>query len=201
MNEKYKSFYNEDFNQKSMGFFSIFFDEARDWAQTKFWLLRIILWGYFIFVFINHLMDPQYQSLFKPLNLGIHELGHFLTRPLGMFISISGGSFLQCLVPVISFFMFLRQKDFFALSVAFCWLSTNLFDVATYIADARKTELVLVTPFGGSEVIHDWNYLLEKLGMLELDGTFAFITRIEASISMVLGLGFGAWLLWHMIKK
>ena len=33
--------------------------------------------------------------------------------------------------------MFWKQRDLFAIAVAFAWLGTNLFEVATYAADAR----------------------------------------------------------------
>lgn len=160
----------------------------------------MLLWLYFAYVFFNHLRNPFYQSWFKPINLGIHELGHILFSLFGQFLAIAGGSIVQLLVPLISFFIFYRQRDFFAISVSAMWLSTNLFDVSTYMADARGMELPLVSPFGVGNVIHDWNFLLERMGLLKLDYFLAGTIKAFAVISMVAGLSFAGWLLLKMSK-
>jgi hypothetical protein len=178
-----------------------FLVEASYWAGGKFGPLRSILWLSFLYVLLCHLGDPMYQSLFKPLNLGIHELGHLIFTPLGKFMMMAGGTIAQCLVPMISFFMFYKQRDFFAISVSFCWMGTNLFSIAVYMADARKMEIPLVTPFGGAEVIHDWNYLLGKLGLLHADATLGGFVEAFAVLNMLIGLAFGAWLILKMYKK
>jgi hypothetical protein len=69
------------------------------------------------------------------------------------------------------------------------------------MADARKMALPLVTPFGGEEIIHDWNYLLGKLGLLHLDTVLGGFVRVFAVLNMVIGLAFGAWLILKMFKK
>jgi len=181
--------------------FESFFHEASVWAEDKFAPLRLILWLVLLYVLLRHLGDPMYQSIFKPLNLGIHELGHLIFSPLGQFLAVAGGTIAQCLVPLISFFMFYRQRDFFAITVSFCWMGTNLFSVAVYMADARKMVLPLVTPFGGEEIIHDWNYLLGKLGLLHSDTVLGELVRLSAILNMVIGLIFGAWLILKMFKK
>jgi len=178
-----------------------FFHEASVWAEDKFAPLRLILWLFLLYVLLRHLGDPMYQSIFKPLNLGIHELGHLIFSPFGQFLTVAGGTIAQCLVPLISFFMFYRQKDYFAFTVSFCWMGTNLFSVAGYMADARAMALPLVTPFGGEEIIHDWNYLLGKLGLLHSNTVLGGFVRLLAILNMVIGLTFGAWLLLKMFKK
>jgi hypothetical protein len=181
--------------------FRSFFLEASEWAEDKFGPLRLILWLYLLYILLSHLGDPMYQSIFKPLNLGIHELGHLIFIPFGKFLVVAGGTIAQCLVPLISFFMFYKQRDFFAICVSFCWMGTNLFSIAVYMADARKMVLPLVTPFGGEEIIHDWNYLLGKLGLLHSDTVLGGCVRVLAILNMVIGLVFGAWLILKMFKK
>jgi uncharacterized membrane protein YgdD (TMEM256/DUF423 family) len=178
-----------------------FLVEASEWAEDKFAPLRLILWLFLFYIFLRHLGDPMYQSIFKPLNLGIHELGHLVFSPLGQFLMVAGGTIAQLLVPLISFFMFYRQRDYFAFTVSFCWMGTNLFSVAGYMADARKMALPLVTPFGGEEIIHDWNYLLGKMGLLNSDTVLGGFVRLLAILNMVIGLVFGAWLILKMFKK
>lgn len=182
-------------------FFQESIEEAKEWTRGRYWHWRLILWGYMVYIFLYSLINPMYQSWFKPLNLGIHELGHVIFSPFGQFIMITGGTFLQCLIPLISFLMFYRQRDYFAISISFCWLATNFFDVAIYIADARKMELPMISPFRGDNIIHDWNYLLTQLGLLQMNIGIAFLIKMLAVFSMLTGLILGGWLLFRMKKK
>lgn len=179
-----------------------FIEEAGEWAAGRMWYIRAILWAYFAYVFIRHLADPLYHCLFGGINLGIHELGHLVFRPLGEFISITGGTFWELAVPLISFCIFYRQRDFFALFVSAGWLSTALFDVATYAGDARAMELPLVSPFGsGEDILHDWNHMLGATGLLGADHTLAFLFRLLAAAFMLGGLVWGGWLLRTMMRR
>lgn len=174
-------------------------DDAAEWCRGRWWFVRAPILVWFGSILVRHWSDPDYQSLWKALNLGIHELGHIVFRPFGMFVSIAGGSLLQCLAPVIAIPMFFRQRDYFAIMVCLGWLSTNFFDVAVYAGDARAQALPLVS-VGGGEVYHDWNYLLGHLGMLGMDATVALVFRIAATASMGTCLAGGAWLMWEMAR-
>jgi hypothetical protein len=114
-------------------------------------------------------------------------------------MGILGGSLLQVVAPVVGGFMFLRQRDYFAIAVAFAWLGTSLFDVATYMADARTLSLDLVSPLGG-DPIHDWEFLFGRMGLLVHDRTIAFLTRVAATLSMVVALAGGGWLVREMAR-
>lgn len=172
------------------------------WCQGRYWLPRLLLLLWMGQICISSLQDPMYQSIFKGLDLGIHEMGHMVFNPFGEFLSIAGGSLLQCLVPLASMVMFFRQRDYFAIAFAWGWLAINLFDVATYAADARAMELPLVSPFaGGEEPIHDWNYLLSHMHLLNLDTAIATLMRTCATFSMLLCFTLGGWLLWQMATK
>ncbi|MDY0296351.1 MAG: hypothetical protein RB296_03450 [Acidobacteriota bacterium] len=195
MPEEKRSFYRRE--HKPCG---PVFLEAREWSAGRMWLPRLLLLFYMTWVFFQSLRDPLYQSIFKALNLGIHELGHLVTTPLGQFISIASGSLFQCLAPVVGFFMFLRQRDWFALGVAVWWLGTNLHDVAAYAGDARSLSLTLVTPFGGGEVIHDWHYLFSRTGLLEHDQAIAALLRLGGFLAMLAGIAWGAVTVFWMIR-
>jgi hypothetical protein len=179
-----------------MEFFLIIKHEAKEWSRGRIWWLRLPLLLFFVYILFHHLKDPEYKSIIGPLNLGIHELGHVIFGLFGMFIGILGGSLLQCLAPVLAVFNFYRQKDFFAIALCSGWLSTNIFEVATYVADARSMKLPLVgfTP----DPIHDWNYLLRKLNLLQHDQHIAALLRISAVIFMLTCFISGAWILWQM---
>jgi hypothetical protein len=177
-----------------------FFDEAREWCRGRNPWVRLPLLLWFVWIAVHHLRDPEYQSLFKGINLGIHELGHVVFTPLGEMMHMAGGTILQCLVPVIGWFMFLRQRDFFGISFAFGWMGTNCFDVAVYVADARSLNLPLYSISGGDS-IHDWNYLLGEFGLLQWDDRIAMFLRATGYLMFGVCLVFGGWILWRMMRK
>jgi len=167
-------------------------------CDGRWWHVRIPVLAFLAWVWIRHAQDPRYQSVFKGLNLGIHELGHYVFGPFGDIPGVLGGSVLQCLVPLIAAAMFVRQRDGFAVCFAFGWLGTNLFEVATYAGDAVKMSLPLVTP-GGGHPIHDWNYFLGNYGWLRHTDAVAAWHRAAAHASMVVSLGGGTWVVSRMM--
>lgn len=175
--------------------------EAVDWCRGKRWLVRLPFLVWFVYVLVRHISDPMYSSVLGPLNLGIHELGHLIFSFLGQTFAVAAGTLFQLFVPVFAVFNFYRQSDFFAIALSFGWLSTNFFSVATYVADARRLELPLVTPFGGDDVVHDWEFLLSKMNILQYDTVLAGILRTAAVISMLVCFIAGAWLLWQMYRN
>lgn len=176
--------------------------EVRAWCSGRIGYWRAPLVLYLAYVGVRHLLDPEYSSLFGGINLGIHELGHLLFMWAPQFVTVFGGTFLQCAAPVIAAALFLRQPDYFAVPVCGAWLSTNLYNVATYMADARSLALPLVTvgPEGG-DVEHDWNYLLDAMGILSWDTTLAALTRVLAFLLMWSSLALAAWMLWVMAAR
>jgi hypothetical protein len=172
--------------------------EIDDWCAGRWWHVRIPVLAFLAYVWVRHAQDPRHQSVFKGLNLGIHELGHYLFGPLGDIPGVLGGSVLQCLVPLIAAAMFVRQRDWFAVCFAFGWLGTNLFEVATYAGDAVAKSLPLVTP-GGGEPIHDWNYILGHFGWLRHTEAVAAWHRAAAHASMAASMAGGSAILLRMM--
>ena len=170
------------------------------WCTGRFWPGRAALVLWFVWIGYHHLADDRYNSLFGMLNLGIHELGHMVFRPLGEFMHIAGGTILQLLVPIISVFMFRRQRDYFALSLSGAWMSTNLYNVATYMADARARVLPLVTP-GGGYAKHDWYHLFYRMGLLPYDTKIAAGVRVIAFVIMWGSIAAGAWMCYLMATR
>ncbi|MBY0546537.1 MAG: hypothetical protein K2W95_04555 [Candidatus Obscuribacterales bacterium] len=180
-------------------------NDMLDWCQGRSALVRLPLLLLFGYVLIQHLQDPLYSDFFKPLNLTIHELGHYVFAPSGQFMHIAGGSLFQCLIPLaVGIPMFFRQRDYFAIAIAFGWFSTNLFDVATYAADARSQELPLVSPGmagNAEEIIHDWHWLLETTNLLPYDHNIAQFLRFLAFCSTLVCLLMGGALCFIMFKS
>lgn len=176
-----------------------------DWCRQRSGIPRVLplLWLGAILVYLWQ--DPpqrglfDWPNLFSGINLGIHELGHVVFAPLGMFLGILGGSLVQCLAPVAGMVSLYRQSDYFGLTICGGWLATNLFGVGTYMADAQARLLPLVSPFSGHP-LHDWNYLFGRLDWLDACEEIGLLTKCLATLVMALSIGSGSWLVWKMFR-
>lgn len=174
-----------------------FLDDARQSSAGKLWQPRLVLLVLCAWIFIRHLNDPLYGGIVKGLNLAIHEIGHVFFGFFGEFISIMGGTLLQLAAPMVGLWMFYRQRDYFAIGVALCWLGTNFFDVAAYASDARAGDLPLVS-IGGGDPQHDWFIMLAETNLLNHDILIGDIIRLAGIISFAVGIGFGGWVIQQM---
>lgn len=110
------------------------------------------------------------QSFLHLPNLVFHEAGHVIFSPFGRFMTVLGGSLLQCLIPLVAAISFIRQEQPFSASICGWWAGQNLIDLAPYIADARALRMVLLGGRTGAEVEgHDWEFILTQLGVTHLD--------------------------------
>ena len=171
-------------------------DDALAWCVGRSWVWRAALLAYLVWVGVHHLRDPFYSSLFGGITLGIHELGHLLLSWAGEFLGVAGGSFAQVVAPAAAGWLLYRQRDFFGVAIAGAWEAFSLWNLATYIGDARATELPLVGFV--ADPIHDWNWLLSKLGILTWDHGLAALTRLLAFSIWIASLVLGFWLCWNM---
>ena len=177
-----------------------FINEVKNWCSGKQWWWRALLLIWFLFVFIDYLINPKPTNIFCPFNLCIHEMGHLIFAWSGEFLHVAGGTITQLAFPFLGMWNFYRQKDFFAMALCFGWLSTNLFNVSVYMADARSMRLDLVS-IGGrvyDHSFHDWHVLFGRMGILPFDHLIAGFVWFLAIASMLMCFGAGAWLLWHM---
>jgi len=167
-----------------------------DWRPTP--RIALAAWLVFYLAFLYQaargtglllLMD----GVFVP----IHEGGHLLFRFFGEFINVAGGTFLQLFVPFALAMYFFFQRH--AQGVAFClfFFFEQFLPVATYMADARAQDLPLLTVGDAEYVIHDWNYLFGKLGLLEHDIQIAGAVRFIGWVGM---LGVVVWLVWRALN-
>ena len=166
-------------------------DDADRW--TRFgpcWRLLLLLWlgwtGW------HYLTDPDYWSIFSGIIFGSHEFGHLFFAFMGHFMGVAGGSLMQLLVPIGTGGLLLARRDYFGASVAGCWLSFSLSNLAVYVGDAVAQELPLVSfsPDGGE---HDWFYLLDHFNALGYDLRLALIIRRIALLVLAVSFLSGAW--------
>lgn len=119
------------------------------------------------------LRHPERYRFLDGVDLLIHEAGHVVFAPFGEFVSFLGGTLFQLLIPLAFLASFLRRGQPYAAAVMLWWVAQNLGNISVYIRDARTQLLPLV---GGG--VHDWGYLLGRLGLLAHDGAIADAVRL-----------------------
>ena len=172
-------------------------EEFATWARGRRWWTRVPLVALAAWQLLQWFDDPDRWTIFFGLNLGIHEAGHLLTQPFGTFICALAGSAFQCAAPLAAALVFLRQRDFFAITLCLTWWASNLFHVAWYLADASTMAIPLLS-VGGGDVYHDWNTLLDMMGLLGSEGFLSDCLRLVAYACAMGGVVGGAWTLRQM---
>lgn len=137
--------------------------------------------------FMSIAWDPMQGSFLDYIDLPIHEFGHLLFRILGEFMGVAGGSLFQLLLPAVFVGYFLWQKSYYSAAVVLFWVGQSFLNVFVYAADAVVMQLVLTSGSTGSEGgFHDWNYLLESLGLLASTPTIARIIRLLGTSTIII---------------
>ncbi len=121
-------------------------------------------------------------------NLLIHEAGHMVFTPLGQTLHMLGGTFWQLAAPLAAASYFFWQKNRYAAAAMVLWFGESLMYTAVYMGDAMAMKLPLV---GGG--IHDWNWLLYRVGLLGQCTTLAFAIHVVASFVVLFSSG---WMLY-----
>ena len=178
---------------------SVLFQDARAWASGRSWLWRAPLLLYFAWSGLRRLADPLRGDFFSGITLGIHELGHVLFAWAGPVLSIPAGSAAQVAAPVLAGWVLWRQRDYFGVTVSGAWLASSLHGLAAYVGDARARELPLVALT--SDPIHDWNWILGKLGILAWDHALAALLRIASFGIWAASIAAGTWLCVQMFRR
>ncbi|HEY3333473.1 MAG TPA: hypothetical protein VGK19_25805 [Capsulimonadaceae bacterium] len=174
--------------------------DARTWATGRSWPLRVLATAWIAWAGWNHLIDPAYNDITGGLTMVIHELGHAVTGWAPEGVCVASGSVFQVLAPLYIFFSFLKQREYFGLSFALFWLASSLYGMAVYIGDSRVLQLDLVSLSHSGEVIHDWNYMLDAVGMLQYDLAIGGFVRLLAAGVMIAAVTWGVWISSVMIS-
>jgi hypothetical protein len=155
--------------------------------------LVLVVLAWLLLGFARHPIASNYagQSFLHLPNLVFHEAGHVLFGFFPRVVMVLGGSLLQLAVPAACAVAFWRRGDRFATAVGLWWLGQNFVDLAPYIDDARSLRLVLLGGRTGAEVEgHDWEYLLQSVGLLHRDHLLA---RLSHLVGLLVMLGSIAW--------
>jgi len=138
-------------------------------------------------------------TLLDNVHLPIHEAGHLLFGWFGETLGLWGGTILQLLVPALLAGAFVVRGD--ALGTTFCAVAFfhSLTGVATYMIDALRRELTLVTVGApADEAEHDWVHIFSNFGVLPHAIQIGTATRVIAWLGF---LGTLAWFGWRYYNQ
>jgi len=117
-------------------------------------------------IMIYYIINGGKFTFIDFVNLLIHEGGHGIFRIFGDFIYTLGGTLMQLIIPGMFVVFYFIKKQRIGVQIFLVWFGENLMNISVYVADARARKLPLL---GGNKVYHDWNYLLNRTGLLEYD--------------------------------
>jgi len=161
-----------------------------DWQPVS--RAALVAWLVFYALFLLHaLTDRDAFLLIDNVNLIVHEAGHLLFGWFGYWLGIWGGTLLQLLVPLALGVYFLFQRHTTGAAFAAFFFFENFLYTATYMADARRQVLPLVTTGSGESVDHDWFLIFSSLGLLRYDTLIAGFVRTLGWLGMLATV---AWL-------
>ena len=126
--------------------------------------------------------DPTQWHLIDGVNLLIHEAGHIVFRPFGEFMMIAGGSLFQVIMPLLFVGYFAYDRKFYSAALVLFWVGESILNVSVYAADSLALQLPLL---GGSDSMHDWNYLLSSLNLLPATAKVAGTIRVLGTLTII----------------
>lgn len=131
--------------------------------------------------------DPLQGSFLDHIDLPIHETGHLVFRPFGEFMMVAGGSLFQVIFPAVFVGYFVCQRSYYSAAIVLMWVGQSILNVWVYASDAVVMQLVLTSGYTGSEgSFHDWNYLLEHLGLLDSTKGVAKVIRFFGTLTIII---------------
>jgi hypothetical protein len=135
--------------------------------------------------FLYCAFTPRNWHFIDNVNLIFHEAGHTIFSFFGEFIKITMGSGFQVLLPlsIALYFFYTRQR--YAGAITLMWVGQNLINVSIYAGDAIAMQLPLL---GGDSVIHDWNWLLTYIDILNWTPVVAMTLNTVGFCTIVLGI-------------
>ena len=110
---------------------------------------------------IYFLINRGSYTFLDLIDLFIHEPGHLIFGLFGEFVQFLGGTLMQIILPFGVGLMFLLKGQKYLSQIFFFWLGHNFINISVYVDDANKMKLRII---GGA---HDWNWILNKVGMIE----------------------------------
>ena len=159
--------------------------EQREWEPVTGGRLIGFAVGVGLLLLLILRSEPGFVFLLDHANLLFHEAGHPVVGLFSSGLETYGGTIGQLVFPCVLAISFWRKGQALGFGAACIWFFENWFNIARYVADARKQELPLV---GGGD--HDWNTILTRWGLLQYD------TRLAAALTLVAWIGLATTCAW-----
>lgn len=145
-------------------------------------IFAVLLSIYFLWI----AYDPMQGSFLDNVDLPIHETGHLIFRIFGEFMGIAGGSLFQVVFPLVFVGYFVWQRSYYSAAIVMFWVGQSILNVWVYASDAVVMQLMLTSGFTGSEgSFHDWNYMLDRFGLLGSTKSIAGIIRLAGTLAII----------------
>jgi len=122
-------------------------------------------------------LNPSYDGPFIWLHypdLAIHETGHLLFMPFGIFLMLLGGSLTQIAFPAVFTGYFFYSRQLFSSALTLFWTGQNFMDVSVYMRDAPVRQLPLTVD---NIDAHDWWQLFSRMNCMHLAEEVANVTH------------------------
>ena len=150
--------------------------------------------GFYVVLLIYLARHSSELTWLDNVHLPVHEAGHLLFGWFGATLGLWGGTLLQLLVPAALTITFVVRREL--PGTVFCAMGFfhSLTGVATYMIDALRRELPLVTVGAPSdEAEHDWVHIFSDLGVLRHAIQIGTATRVIAWCGLLATLGWFCW--------
>lgn len=171
------------------------FDPLAFWPRVAM-LSAFALWGLILIAQDYSTGEIGTSFIHRPL-LVFHEAGHVIFRLLGEWMMVLGGTLGQLIMPaILGGALLMKNRDPFGASLGLWLLGVSLLDVAPYMFDAWRPQLMLLSGATGEEGGHDWIFLFNSLGLLPQAQWIGASTHKLGALVTVLALVWGARVLW-----
>lgn len=151
------------------------------YENIKRWVPSIIIAPLAVYFILNR----GDFSLLDNADLVIHEAGHLFFFFFGRFIYTAGGTLMQIFLPTLLAWYFFKESYRTGIQFSLFWLGQNLINISVYSADAQARKLHLL---GGSNVYHDWAYMLNALGIITYDAEVGYFFYGLAILVLMLSI-------------
>lgn len=140
----------------------------------------IIVWIWILLymyrAYTKYISIPTYMEILWHMWLGTHEVWHIIFGIFWhQFIWVAWWTIMQLMVAILFIYAFARQKEFLGVAAWLWYLWINFFYISMYAGDAMKLQLPLLSfSWDIESSIHDRNYMLFELGVLEHTDQIAY---------------------------
>lgn len=135
-------------------------------VYTVVWVIFLYIFSQIIVFMLSGSADLLIIGM-AFINFGVHEVSHIATFFLPNLAVALAGSVGEISFTLLLLIAALKAKSYAAACFTGLWVMLAFISVGRYVSDARAQALQLMGP--SETVIHDWNYILSELNLLQYD--------------------------------